>query len=97
MGVIAWLIFGGVAGLLAQLLFPGDQPGGNNLVGLIVTILIGLAGAAVGGFIGALLGFGGVDDFDIGSMVTAVLGAIAVLWAWHWFMGRMRGPRYSPR
>ncbi len=97
MGVLAWLIFGGIAGLLAQLIFPGDQPGGNNLVGIIVTILIGLAGAAVGGLIGWALGFGGVDDFDVGSMILAVIGAIAVLWAWHWFMGRRRGPQYSPR
>ena len=95
MGVFAWLIFGGVAGLIAQLLYPGDQAGGSSLVGIIVTIVIGIAGAIVGGFIGNLLGFGGVDDFDIGSMLTAVLGAIGVLFAWYWVMGRMRGTSHA--
>jgi uncharacterized membrane protein YeaQ/YmgE (transglycosylase-associated protein family) len=74
MGVISWIIFGLIAGALAKLLLPGDDPGG-----IIVTILIGIAGALIGGFIGTALGFGEVTGFNFGSFVIAIVGAIVLL------------------
>ncbi|ROO29684.1 membrane protein [Salinisphaera orenii MK-B5] len=75
MGIIAWIIFGLIAGAVAKLLMPGDDPGG-----IIVTIVIGILGAVVGGFIATALGFGAVSGFNLGSFVVAVLGAILLLW-----------------
>lgn len=75
MGIIAWIIFGLIAGALAKLIMPGDDPGG-----IIVTIIIGILGAVVGGFIATALGFGAVSGFNIGSFLIAVLGAILLLW-----------------
>ncbi len=75
MGWIAWIVFGLIAGVIAKFLMPGDDPGG-----FIVTILIGIVGAFVGGFLGQmLLGTGGVDGFNFGSFATAVIGALLVL------------------
>jgi uncharacterized membrane protein YeaQ/YmgE (transglycosylase-associated protein family) len=64
MGILAWIALGLIAGLLARYLMPGAGPGG-----IIVTILLGIAGALVGGFLGQLIGFGGVDAFDLRSVV----------------------------
>jgi uncharacterized membrane protein YeaQ/YmgE (transglycosylase-associated protein family) len=74
MGIVIWIIFGLVAGVLAKFIMPGRDPGG-----IIVTILIGIAGAVVGGFIGTQLGFGTVTGFNIRSMAIAVVGAILLL------------------
>ena len=74
MGVIVWILLGLVAGALAKFIMPGRDPGG-----IIVTILIGIAGALIGGFISAKLGYGSVDGFDLRSIVIAVLGAILLL------------------
>lgn len=82
MSIIAWIIFGLVAGIIAKLLMPGKDPGG-----FIVTALLGIAGAFVGGFIGSSLGLGGpVSGFNIGSMITAVLGAILLLIGYRFFI-----------
>jgi uncharacterized membrane protein YeaQ/YmgE (transglycosylase-associated protein family) len=54
---------------------PGPDPGG-----LVVTILIGIAGAFVGGFLGSLLGLGGVSGFNVGSLLLATGGALLLLW-----------------
>lgn len=75
MGIIAWIIFGLIAGVLAKLIMPGNDPGG-----FIVTILIGIAGALVGGFIGSLIGVGGITGFNLWSLVLAIVGAILLLW-----------------
>jgi uncharacterized membrane protein YeaQ/YmgE (transglycosylase-associated protein family) len=74
MGIIVWIVLGLVAGLLAKFIMPGRDPGG-----IIITILIGIAGALVGGFISTKLGYGAVDGFDLRSIVIAVLGAILLL------------------
>ncbi len=74
MSIIAWIVLGLIAGALAKFIMPGRDPGG-----IIVTILIGIAGALVGGFISTKLGYGAVDAFDIRSIVIAVLGAIILL------------------
>ena len=76
MGIITWAVFGLVAGALAKWIMPGKDPGG-----LFVTMLIGIGGAMMGGFLGTFLPFiGDVTGFNIGSMVTAVLGAVLLLW-----------------
>jgi uncharacterized membrane protein YeaQ/YmgE (transglycosylase-associated protein family) len=80
MGILAWIIFGLIAGAIAKFIMPGDDPGG-----IIVTILIGIVGAILGGFIGSLLGFGGVSGFDFRSFIIAILGAILLLWMYRAF------------
>ena len=77
MGIITWIVFGLIAGLIAKLIMPGKDPGG-----FIITILIGIAGAVVGGFIATSLGYGGVDGFNLGSFFVAVLGSIILLFAY---------------
>ena len=77
MGIITWIVFGLIAGLIAKFIMPGKDPGG-----FIITILIGIAGALVGGFIATSLGYGGVDGFNLGSFFVAVLGSIILLFAY---------------
>ena len=77
MGILAWIVFGLIAGVLAKLIMPGKDPGG-----FIVTILLGIAGAVVGGLVATQLGFGTVTGFDIRSFVIAVLGALGLLAAY---------------
>lgn len=75
MGILSWIVLGLLAGVLAKAVMPGRDPGG-----IIVTILLGIAGAVVGGFIAVALGIGdGVNNFDIGSILTAMVGAIVLL------------------
>ncbi len=62
---------------------PGDDPGG-----FIITIVLGIAGALVGGFIASALGFGGVNGLNIWSIVIAILGAILLLFIYRLVMGR---------
>ena len=74
MGILSWIVFGLIAGVLAKMLMPGDDPGG-----IIVTILLGIAGGVVGGFIGTLIGFGSVGGFDFRSFLVAIGGAMLLL------------------
>ncbi|MFO1127073.1 MAG: GlsB/YeaQ/YmgE family stress response membrane protein [Rhodospirillales bacterium] len=83
MGILSWIVFGLIAGMIAKFLMPGRDPGG-----FIVTILLGIAGAVVGGFIGTSLGFGAVDGFNFGSFIIAILGAIVLLILYRVVIGR---------
>ena len=84
MGLIAWIVIGLLAGVLAKAAMPGNDPGG-----IIVTILLGIVGAFVGGWLAVATGIGhGVDNFDIGSIVTAAVGAIVVLIIYRAVAGR---------
>ena len=74
MGMISWIFFGLIAGALAKFIMPGDDPGG-----FILTILIGIAGAVIGGFIGSAMGLGSVTGFDIRSFFIAIAGAVILL------------------
>jgi uncharacterized membrane protein YeaQ/YmgE (transglycosylase-associated protein family) len=74
MGFVTWIVLGLVAGVLAKIVMPGRDPGG-----LIVTILLGIAGALVGGYIGTRLGFGTVSGFDMRSLAISVGGAVLLL------------------
>lgn len=75
MGIISWIVFGLLAGILAKFVMPGDDGGG-----FIRTTLLGVAGAMVGGFVGTQLGFGDVTGFNVRSFGIAIAGAVAVLW-----------------
>jgi len=83
MGIIAWIVVGLIAGALAKLIMPGDDPGG-----IIVTILLGIVGAFVGGFVVNLLGGAGVSGFNLWSIVVATLGAIILLAIYRLVAGR---------
>jgi uncharacterized membrane protein YeaQ/YmgE (transglycosylase-associated protein family) len=72
MGILSWVLFGLVVGIIAKLLTPGRDPGG-----FIVTILLGIAGALLGGFIGRAMGFYGPSE-QAGWLVS-ILGAIILL------------------
>jgi len=74
MGIFVWIILGLVVGVIAKLLMPGKDPGG-----FIITIILGIAGAFVGGFIASKLGIGSVTGFDIRSLIIAVGGAVLLL------------------
>jgi uncharacterized membrane protein YeaQ/YmgE (transglycosylase-associated protein family) len=83
MGIIAWIVVGLIAGALAKLIMPGDDPGG-----IIVTILLGIVGAIVGGFVVNLLGGAGVSGFNLWSIVVATIGAIILLAIYRLVAGR---------
>jgi uncharacterized membrane protein YeaQ/YmgE (transglycosylase-associated protein family) len=78
--IIFWIIVGGIAGALAKLIMPGDDPGG-----FIITILLGIAGAIVGGFLASLIGIGGGGI--IWSTIIATIGAIILLALYRAFAG----------
>jgi len=77
MGFLVWIILGLVVGVIAKLIMPGKDPGG-----FIITIILGIAGAFVGGFIASKIGFGTVTGFDIRSLIIAVGGAVLLLIAY---------------
>ena len=82
-------MLGLLAGAIAKLIMPGDDPGG-----FIVTTLIGIAGALVGGFIASALGIGDLDEFfDIGTWLIAIAGALLLLAVYRVVVGRRAGPR----
>ncbi|MDQ3796364.1 MAG: GlsB/YeaQ/YmgE family stress response membrane protein [Pseudomonadota bacterium] len=72
-----------MAGTIGKLIMPGDDPGG-----FIITIVLGIAGALVGGFIASALGFGGVNGLNIWSIVIVFLGAFLLLFIYRLVMGR---------
>jgi uncharacterized membrane protein YeaQ/YmgE (transglycosylase-associated protein family) len=72
MAILSWIVFGIVIGFIAKLLMPGRDPGG-----FIVTMLLGIAGALVGGFIGRAMGFYGPDQSA--GWLMSILGAVLLL------------------
>ena len=76
MGILGWITLGLLAGIIAKALLPGDDPGG-----IIITTLVGIAGAFIGGFIAKALGFGDPIDefFDVSTWVGAIVGSILLL------------------
>ncbi|HEX7200892.1 MAG TPA: GlsB/YeaQ/YmgE family stress response membrane protein [Dongiaceae bacterium] len=83
MGLLSWIVFGLLAGGVAKFLIPGRDPGG-----CIMTIIIGIIGALLGGFLATQLGFGGISGFDLRSFFIAVLGSIILLILWRLISGR---------
>jgi uncharacterized membrane protein YeaQ/YmgE (transglycosylase-associated protein family) len=84
-GIISWIIVGLIAGVLGKLIMPGRDPGG-----FLLTIVIGMIGALVGGFVVRLLGGTGVTGFNIWSILVATLGAIILLAIYRVFAGARR-------
>ena len=84
MGIIAWIIFGLIAGALAKLLLPGDDPGG-----FILTIILGIVGAILGGLIVQWIsGKDYTSHFNFVSLIVAILGAIIVLLIYRFVVNR---------
>jgi uncharacterized membrane protein YeaQ/YmgE (transglycosylase-associated protein family) len=79
MGIIGWIVLGLLAGAIAKLIIPGDQPGG-----IIVTAIIGVIGAVVAGLIATAIGFGDPIDefFDFSTWLAAIVGAVVLLLIW---------------
>jgi uncharacterized membrane protein YeaQ/YmgE (transglycosylase-associated protein family) len=83
-GIIGWIVLGLLAGAIAKLIMPGDDPGG-----IIVTTLIGIAGAIVGGLIASALDIGDLDEFfDIGTWLIAIAGSLLLLGIYRMIVGR---------
>lgn len=80
MGILTWIVFGLIVGALAKWIMPGNDPGG-----LILTILLGIAGAIVGGFIASAIGLGSANTFTVGSLIIAILGALILLFIYRSF------------
>ena len=74
MGFLSWVILGLIVGALAKWIMPGRDPGG-----LFITIILGIAGATIGGFIGTKMGLGSVTGFNLPSIALATGGALLLL------------------
>jgi uncharacterized membrane protein YeaQ/YmgE (transglycosylase-associated protein family) len=85
MTILGWILFGLVIGALAKLVMPGRDPGG-----IIVTMLLGIAGAVIGGGIGRALGFYGPGE--AAGWFMSLLGAIVLLWIYRMFVRRRTIP-----
>jgi uncharacterized membrane protein YeaQ/YmgE (transglycosylase-associated protein family) len=83
MGIVAWIIFGLIAGLVARWLVPGEGPGG-----VIGDIIVGIIGAILGGWIYRFFGHAGVTGFNLPSIVCAIVGAIVLLFLIRAIRGR---------
>ena len=85
MGIIGWIILGLLAGILAKAILPGDDPGG-----IIVTTILGVVGALLGGLIARALGLGDPIDefFDLSTWIAAIIGALIILFIWNAIRGR---------
>ncbi|MBW9258585.1 MAG: GlsB/YeaQ/YmgE family stress response membrane protein [Candidatus Thiodiazotropha sp. (ex. Lucinisca nassula)] len=77
MGIISWVILGLIAGALAKWLMPGKDGGG-----IFITMLLGIAGALVGGYIGEFLGIGNSGGLSLSNILTATAGAFLILFAY---------------
>jgi uncharacterized membrane protein YeaQ/YmgE (transglycosylase-associated protein family) len=84
MGIIGWIILGLLAGAIAKAIMPGDDPGG-----IIVTTIIGILGAILGGLIASALDIGDLDEFfDLGTWLIAILGSLLLLAIYRMVVGR---------
>jgi uncharacterized membrane protein YeaQ/YmgE (transglycosylase-associated protein family) len=84
MSILAWIVFGLVAG------FIGSKIVNHAGAGIVVDVLLGIAGAVVGGFLFNLFGAAGVTGFNVWSLFVAVLGSVLVLAVYHAITGRRR-------
>jgi len=85
MGIIGWIILGGLAGWIASMFV-----GTNKEQGMLANIIVGIVGGVLGGFVLNLFGVDGVTGFNLWSLAVALAGAIVALWAWRMFTGRNR-------
>jgi len=86
MGILGWIVLGLIAGAIAKAIMPGDDPGG-----VIVTTLIGIVGAIIGGLIASALDVGDLDEFfDIGTWLVAIAGSLLLLAVYRAVVGNRR-------
>ena len=80
MGILGWILLGLLAGVIAKAIMPGAED-----IGIILTTLLGIGGALLGGFIALALGLGDPIDefFDISTWLAAIIGALIILFAWN--------------
>lgn len=86
MAILSWIVLGLVAGAIARWITPGKGP-----TGILITTVIGIVGACLGGFIGTVLGLGSVDGFDLRSLFLAVVGAATFLLGYRALSSRKKG------
>ena len=88
MSIIGWILLGLLAGVIAKRIMPGSES-----IGIILTTLLGIVGALLGGFLAMVLGFGDPIDefFDISTWVAAIIGALIIIFAWNLMSGRRTG------
>ncbi|WP_328405013.1 GlsB/YeaQ/YmgE family stress response membrane protein [Streptomyces sp. NBC_00390] len=91
MGIIAWILIGLLAGMIAKLLMPGKDPGG-----IVITMLIGIAGGLLGGWLGKVIfGVDSIDGFfDLSTWVAAIVGSLILLALYRLFAGSRRSHRH---
>lgn len=87
MGIVAWIIIGLLAGIIAKALMPGKDPGG-----IVITALIGIAGGLLGGWLGKVIfGVDSIDGFfDLSTWIAAIVGSMILLALYRVFTGRTR-------
>ncbi|MDQ0785391.1 putative membrane protein YeaQ/YmgE (transglycosylase-associated protein family) [Streptomyces sp. B3I7] len=92
MGIIAWILIGLLAGAIAKLLLPGKDPGG-----IIVTMLIGIAGGLLGGWLGKVIfGVDSVDGFfELSTWIAAIVGSLILLVLYRVLTGNRRSHRHA--
>ncbi|MBK3580760.1 GlsB/YeaQ/YmgE family stress response membrane protein [Streptomyces sp. NBC_01261] len=92
MGIIAWIIIGLLAGAIAKMLMPGKDPGG-----IIVTMLIGIVGGLLGGWLGKVVfGVDSIDGFfDISTWIAAIVGSFILLLVYRLVTGNRRSHRHA--
>lgn len=78
MGFITWIVLGLIVGILAKWIMPGKDGGG-----FIMTVILGVIGAVVGGYVSTLLGMGDVTGFNLPSILIATVGALIVLFIYN--------------
>lgn len=82
MGILGWIIIGGLAGWVASMIMSTKQ-------GLLANIIVGIIGGFIGGFVFSLLGGSGITGFNVWSFLVAVVGAVILLW----LVGMVRGKK----
>ena len=86
MGFLGWIVLGLIAGAIAKLIMPGDDPGG-----IIVTMLIGIIGAVIGGFLGSrFFGIGLQSFWNLQTWIVAIVGSLILLIIYRLIVGRRR-------
>ncbi|MCX5583221.1 GlsB/YeaQ/YmgE family stress response membrane protein [Streptomyces erythrochromogenes] len=92
MGIIAWILIGLLAGFIAKALMPGKDPGG-----IIVTMLIGIAGGLLGGWLGKVIfGVDSIDGFfDLSTWIAAIIGSVILLIVYRLIAGNRRHHRHA--
>jgi uncharacterized membrane protein YeaQ/YmgE (transglycosylase-associated protein family) len=89
MGILGWIVLGLIAGAIAKLIMPGDDPGG-----IIVTMLLGIVGAVIGGFLGSrIFGIGLQTFWNLQTWIVAIIGALILLIIYRLIAGRRAASR----